>query len=312
MTKMRTGPPSVGPARCCAEVHAREPHITASASRMPRLRVKRFGRTYRPDRRICHEAVYPRTLARRHASDEALAEVDGRFAIIPVTFQPELSHTDFPWLWDERRDSRIGLLPRNGDVSRIQWFGAPRCFAFHFANAYDDGDLTISDLPKHPRMFLTDQNGPNEGAPILVRWTLYRPSGRLTETVIHDRGDEFPRINGRYGGQAYRYVYSAHWGNDVAFGAAMKHDMQRQTTEVHDYGQGRMTAEPVFAEAGSHRRGRRLGPVLCIRPGTRPQRCRHSRCPGLRRGTGRDHQSACSRAVRFPRGWAPDKITVVE
>ena len=48
----------------------------------------------------------------------------------PVTFQPELSHTDFPWLWDERRDSRIGLLPRNGDVSRIQWFEAPRCFAF--------------------------------------------------------------------------------------------------------------------------------------------------------------------------------------
>ena len=34
----------------------------------------------------------------------------------PVTFQPEHSHTTFPWLWDERRDSRIGLLPRNGDV----------------------------------------------------------------------------------------------------------------------------------------------------------------------------------------------------
>ena len=28
----------------------------------------------------------------------------------------------------------------------------------HFANAYDDGDLTIIDLPKHPRMFHTDQN----------------------------------------------------------------------------------------------------------------------------------------------------------
>lgn len=54
-------------------------------------------------------------------------------------------------------------------------------------------------------MFLTDQNGPNEGAPILVRWMLHRPSGRLTETVLDDRGNEFPRINGRHGGQAYRY-----------------------------------------------------------------------------------------------------------
>ena len=48
----------------------------------------------------------------------------------PVTFQPEESHTQFPWLWDERRPSRIGLLPRDGDVSRLQWFEAPRCFAF--------------------------------------------------------------------------------------------------------------------------------------------------------------------------------------
>lgn len=47
-------------------------------------------------------------------------------------------------------------------------------------------------------------------------------------------------------GKAYRYVYSAHWGSDVTFGPAMKHDMHRQTTEVHDYGRGRMTAEPVF------------------------------------------------------------------
>src|SRR5262249_61907225 len=54
----------------------------------------------------------------------------------PVTFQPEHSHTTFPWLWDERRDSRIGLLPRDGDTSRIQWFATQRCFAFHFAHAY--------------------------------------------------------------------------------------------------------------------------------------------------------------------------------
>ncbi len=95
-------------------------------------------------------------------------------------------------------------------------------------------------------MFLTDQNGPNEGAPILVRWTLHRPSGRLTETVLDDRGNEFPRINGRHSGQAYRYLYTAHWGEDVAFGPAMKHDLQRNSTEVHDYGPGRMTSEPVF------------------------------------------------------------------
>jgi carotenoid cleavage dioxygenase-like enzyme len=74
--------------------------------------------------------------------------------------------------------------------------------------------------------------------------SLYEAAGLAL--VIDDRGDEFPRINGRHGGQAYNFIYTAHWGDDVAFGPAMKHDVQHQTTEVHDYGQGRKTAEPVF------------------------------------------------------------------
>lgn len=164
----------------------------------------------------------------------------------PVTFQPEHSHTQFPWLWDERRPSRIGLLPRDGNVAHLQWFEAPRCFAFHFANAYDEGDLTIIDLMKHSSMFRTDQNGPNEGAPILVRWTLNRVSGSLTETVLDERGNEFPRLNGRFGGQPYRYLYTCYWGDNVAFGPSMKHDLARGTTEVHEYGRGRATCEPVF------------------------------------------------------------------
>ncbi|MGE0665615.1 MAG: carotenoid oxygenase family protein [Sphingomonadales bacterium] len=165
---------------------------------------------------------------------------------LPVSFQPERARTMFPWMWDERRDSRIGLLPRDGDVSRIQWFEAPRCFVFHFVNAYDEGDLTIIDVARHGRMFDTDVNGPGESTPVLVRWTLDRRTGRLSETGLDDRGNEFPRINGRLGGQAYRYAYTAHWGKRVAAGPAMKHDVARGTTEVHDFGAGRMTLEPVF------------------------------------------------------------------
>jgi 8'-apo-carotenoid 13,14-cleaving dioxygenase len=164
----------------------------------------------------------------------------------PVTFQPHNSHTDFPWLWDESRPSRIGLMPRNGDASRIQWFESPRCFAFHFVNAFEEGDLTIVDLPKHPSMFRTDQNGPNEGAPILVRWTLNRATGRLTETVLDDHGCDFPRMNDALSGRAYRYAYTAHWGDKLRLGPSFKHDVQRGVTETHDYGPGCMTSEPVF------------------------------------------------------------------
>ncbi|GBQ86547.1 carotenoid oxygenase family protein [Gluconobacter albidus] len=165
---------------------------------------------------------------------------------LPVTFQPERSEAKFPWLWDARRDARIGLLPRDGDVTALQWFEAPRCFVFHFVNAYDDGDLTLIDLVRHPRMFDRDHNGPNEGAPTLVRWTLDRRSGQLSETLLDDHGTEFPRINDRFSGQSYRFGYTAHWGRDVRFGPAMKHDMLRGTTEIHHYGPDRMTLEPIF------------------------------------------------------------------
>ena len=111
---------------------------------------------------------------------------------------------------------------------------------------YVAGDLTIIDLPRHPSMFRTDQNGPDEGAPILVRWTLDRARGQLTEVVLDERGNDFPRINGRHGGQDHRHLYTAHRGDSVEFGPAMKHDLCRGTTEVHDHGRGHKTSEPVF------------------------------------------------------------------
>ncbi|WP_213957820.1 carotenoid oxygenase family protein [Variovorax sp. dw_954] len=231
----------------------------------------------------------------------------------PVTFQPELSHTDFPWLWDERRASRIGLLPRDGDVSAIQWFEVPRCFAFHFVNAYDEGDLTIVDLARHERMFLTDQNGPNEGAPVLVRWTFHRPSGRVSETVIDDRGIEFPRINGRHAGLPYRYAYTAFWGDDVAFGPAMKHDMTRGTTEVHDYGAGMMTSEPVFVRkpgAAAEDEGWVLSYVYD------PKRDLSDVVILDAQDFAGEPVATIRLPVRVPfgfhGGWAPDKVTVVE
>ena len=97
-------------------------------------------------------------------------------------------------------------------------------------------------------MFDQDHNGPNEGTPTLVRWTLDRHTGRLSETVLDDHGTEFPRINDRFSGLPYRFGYTAHWGHGVRFGPAMKHDMLRGTTEIHDYGTERMTLEPIFVQ----------------------------------------------------------------
>ena len=81
---------------------------------------------------------------------------------------------------------------------------------------------------------------------MLARWSLDRSSGRLVETILDERGPEFPRINGAFAGRPYRYGYTAHASAAHDTGPAIKHDLERGSSDVHDYGPGRVTLEPVF------------------------------------------------------------------
>jgi carotenoid cleavage dioxygenase len=168
---------------------------------------------------------------------------------LPVTFQPQRApgHA-FPYFWNDEQAPRIGLLPRNGDLGGLIWFEAPACYVFHIVNAYEaEGREVVVDVVRHPRMFDHDWQGPNEGAPVLVRWTLDRARGRVTERVLDDHGGEFPRLDDRRGGQNYRYAYTAHWwGDGVSSGPAYKHDVRSERTEVHDFGPGQASLEPLF------------------------------------------------------------------
>ncbi len=168
-----------------------------------------------------------------------------KYAIVldlPVVFDP--SNPVFRFTWDAERTPRIGLVPRDGDTAGLRWVEAPSCFVFHVMNAFDDGDAVVMDVVRHPRVF--DKNGPGEGEPRLVRWRLDAAAGRLSETVLEERGCEFPRFNTAYAGRAYRYGYTTSVGEGDRTGPAYKHDIIAGRTEKHDYGTGRVTLEPVF------------------------------------------------------------------
>jgi carotenoid cleavage dioxygenase len=168
---------------------------------------------------------------------------------LPVTFQPQSAPTHvFPYFWNDRQAPRVGLLPRDGNIAGMIWFDAPSCYVFHIVNAFEaeSGDVVV-DVVRHPRMFEHDTQGPNEGTPVLARWTLDRASGRLSERVLDEHGGEFPRIDDRLGGQDYQFAYTAHWwGDRVSSGPVYKHDVRSGHTEVHDFGPGHASLEPVF------------------------------------------------------------------
>lgn len=172
---------------------------------------------------------------------------------LPVTFDLELAGAGWrlPYRWNPDHPPRVGLAPLDGPPGDVRWFEAPPCYVFHTLNAYDEvaadgGDRVVVDVVRHPKMFATLLTGPYEGLPWLERWTLDPARGTLAADQLDDRGQEFPRMDERLTGRRHRYGYGAAFGEGIAHGPALRHDLVAGTTEVHDFGPGRATLEPVF------------------------------------------------------------------
>ena len=118
----------------------------------------------------------------------------------------------FPYEWDDDYVPRVGLVPRAGSAADTVWIEVDPCYVFHPLNAYDDDDGTVViDLVRHPSMFRSVKNGPDEGTPVLERWIIDPAGGKVSTELLDDHAQEFPRADERLAGQRHRYGY-AHGG----------------------------------------------------------------------------------------------------
>jgi carotenoid cleavage dioxygenase len=138
-------------------------------------------------------------------------------------------------------------MPRDGANGDVRWFDVEPCYVFHPMNAYDDGDTVVLDVVRHPRMFDTDRLGPNEGPPTLERWTVDLADGKVRESRIDDRGQEFPRVDERLVGKRHRYGYTptVDESNDAG-DTLLKHDLVGGNTAARCLGAGKALGEFVF------------------------------------------------------------------
>ena len=176
---------------------------------------------------------------------------------LPVHFSlPLAASGKFPFAWKNKAKSRLGLLPRAGVEGKLKWFDVPSCYVFHLMNAYEEDDKVIVDVVKHVKVFDKYKDGPREGKITLVRWTVDRTTGGVEEVELCDKNLEFPRINEAYTGKKYRFGYTATFEGGLHLGAIFKHDLQKSSTQVHDFGPGQMAGEPVFsARTGADAKG---------------------------------------------------------
>lgn len=202
----------------------------------------------------------------RHRSDIAVSDgpmihdcsLTQRFVVVydmPVTFSMDAASEGqrLPYRWNPDHGARIGLVPVGGDGGDVKWFEVEPCYVFHPLNAYDDDDRVVLEVVRHPRMFATDFHGPNEGSPMLWRWTVDLRTGTVTETQLDDRPVEFPRVDERVVGRRHRYGVVSTLGpaglsSDLSqggFGLA-RYDLETGSRVDIDLGPGRVPGEAIF------------------------------------------------------------------
>ena len=82
------------------------------------------------------------------------------------------------------------------------------------------------DAVRHPSMFDRNRLGPDEGPPLLWRWTLDTATGAVTEEQRSDIPLEFPRVDERLVGRRHRVGYASEVrrsGSEIDFGGRLVH-----------------------------------------------------------------------------------------
>lgn len=162
---------------------------------------------------------------------------------------PKGTDRSMPYRWNPRYPARVGVLPRDGGAGDVRWFEVEPCYVFHPLNAYDDGDTIVLDVVRHPKMFDTEMRGPDEGPPTLERWTVDLLDGKVRESRIDDRPQEFPRVDERLVGKRHRFGYAVGVGDAAPNTTLLKHDLVGDSTTVRSFGDGKQLGEFVFHPA---------------------------------------------------------------
>ncbi|WP_337190325.1 carotenoid oxygenase family protein [Altericroceibacterium endophyticum] len=149
--------------------------------------------------------------------DFCITEKYAIFPIFPTTADLErIKDGGAHWAHEQDRESWVGIMPRYGKVDEMRWFKGPKgVSAFHFVNAYDDGDLVHMDVclsDTNAFSFMREAGGIEReqqdirGA--LTRWTfdMSKPGDSFESRDMGPPGD-LPRLPDHAQGRNYRRAW---------------------------------------------------------------------------------------------------------
>ena len=145
-------------------------------------------------------------------------------------------------------------MRRDAGVDTIRWFTTDPCYVFHPMNMWNDGDKIHVDSCQYEwaPLFPRADGAPGKDAPaMLARWTfdLADNTNTVKRAYIDDMQSEFPRLDERRAGLAYRHGYFASnskGDGKVLFDGVAHIDHRTGKKVVHQFEPGDVPGEPVF------------------------------------------------------------------
>lgn len=189
--------------------------------------------------------------------DFAITERYTIFLELPAVFDPYSPQRGGEFVrFDPEQGARIGLLPRHAMGDAIRWFEIESCFVYHVLNAFEqDGAIQLyaCRLPEYPKAFGLTSNVDQEdfleiygrSRPVMYRWTLRLVEGTVVEEPLDDVFAEYPRVDDRMIGRASKYGYVI--SSDLDSTSLLQYNLGTGGVHTHEFGQGRMASETVFA-----------------------------------------------------------------
>jgi carotenoid cleavage dioxygenase len=178
------------------------------------------------------------------------------FMDLPIVFRLDraLAGDAFPFRWDDRHTARLGVMERGG-ARELRWFEVDPCFVFHVMNACEDGDAIVLDAVRYAKLW-DGATTVFDAVPGLHRFRIDLARGAARGEALDDRALEFPQIDARRTGRAYRYAYALHLSptrGEIPGGTRglLKYDHARGQIFERAFAAGERCDEVVFVPASA-------------------------------------------------------------
>jgi carotenoid cleavage dioxygenase len=155
--------------------------------------------------------------------------------------------------FEPERGSHLGIMPRRGSGADMRWFPIAPCFAYHVANAWEEGAEIVLDVIHRAAFDLAAEVEPGSGPPQptrLWRWRIDPQRGSVREQQLDDQNAELPSVHPARVGRRPRYVFASRMRTDVRLPLAdglLKYDLERGcASELQPFGPSRNGGEGVF------------------------------------------------------------------